>query len=715
MGLRVHPEFPVDDAYISFHFARNLAAGQGLVFNPGVRVEGFSNPLWVLLLAAGQAAGLTPRPVAFVASLLLLVGILGLAVLGPWRDAARPEARGLPEVLVALAVFAYGADLLVGFNAVSGLEAPLAAFLLALAAWAHLEGRGRLARFTLLALVWTRPEAVLLALAWAALEVHELAGSEGRGAAARRLRTWGVEWGLPLLASLGLRLAYFHSLIPTCVRAKMGRGLLSSVWHSLAYTGSFSLAHAPLVLALVLAAGASRGAGPLRRARPILGAAWMLLGLSLVTGHADPYQGFQRYLFPLVGLAPVLLPRLAAMPAAGRLRPALILLLVLQALQVHWRARRDLPSLFRPDMPALMAGVREVLRPDLAPRADGPDLGTGSKPLHRLAAWFREHARAGEVFATAEVGISPYYNPDLVVVDTFGLVDPQVAATGGRPSERDVRDYVFGRRPQYVGIKVHKEDMAVGIWTDMFLLADPRLAEQFDLHRIFDSGQGVLYLFVRRAVPLVSAATDLLVPFGPEAVHLEDLDGVCLPDADAAAAPRPSLGPWTVRHSRPDEAARLREELRAWIGRPGGDPALAETMRRWLALSRRPLGHDPLPGGRAFVVELPLEVPAGARLRLGYGLFGEPGDPAAGDGVEVRVELAPTAAGNACGGAEARLLLARRLAAGTPGWRDWELDLGALAGERGRLRLLVFPGEAGDVRGDRGGWSPLRLVMRRAP
>ena len=40
-----------DDAYISYRYARNLAAGDGLTFNPGERVEGYSNLLYVLLLA----------------------------------------------------------------------------------------------------------------------------------------------------------------------------------------------------------------------------------------------------------------------------------------------------------------------------------------------------------------------------------------------------------------------------------------------------------------------------------------------------------------------------------------------------------------------------------------------------------------------------------------------------------------------------------------
>ena len=40
-----------DDAYISFRYATNLARGQGLVFNPGERVEGYTNFLWTVIVA----------------------------------------------------------------------------------------------------------------------------------------------------------------------------------------------------------------------------------------------------------------------------------------------------------------------------------------------------------------------------------------------------------------------------------------------------------------------------------------------------------------------------------------------------------------------------------------------------------------------------------------------------------------------------------------
>ncbi|MBP6743246.1 MAG: hypothetical protein KA244_10365, partial [Deltaproteobacteria bacterium] len=48
-------DFVTDDAFISFVYAKNLVEHGALVFNLDERVEGYTNFLWTLLLAAGMA------------------------------------------------------------------------------------------------------------------------------------------------------------------------------------------------------------------------------------------------------------------------------------------------------------------------------------------------------------------------------------------------------------------------------------------------------------------------------------------------------------------------------------------------------------------------------------------------------------------------------------------------------------------------------------
>ena len=61
----LYRDWLVDDSGISIAYAVHLAEGHGLVSQPGVApVEGYSNPLWVFLLAAISRAGLLVLPLA---------------------------------------------------------------------------------------------------------------------------------------------------------------------------------------------------------------------------------------------------------------------------------------------------------------------------------------------------------------------------------------------------------------------------------------------------------------------------------------------------------------------------------------------------------------------------------------------------------------------------------------------------------------------------
>ena len=64
LTARAYLPLVVDDALISFRYSERLLLGKGLTFTDGERVEGYSNLLWVLVVAAG---GLISRDLIFVA------------------------------------------------------------------------------------------------------------------------------------------------------------------------------------------------------------------------------------------------------------------------------------------------------------------------------------------------------------------------------------------------------------------------------------------------------------------------------------------------------------------------------------------------------------------------------------------------------------------------------------------------------------------------
>jgi hypothetical protein len=72
--------FLADDAFISFRYARHLADGLGLVWNPGERVEGYTNFLWVALLAGGMLAGASPEVLSVILGIASGVALLGMLV-----------------------------------------------------------------------------------------------------------------------------------------------------------------------------------------------------------------------------------------------------------------------------------------------------------------------------------------------------------------------------------------------------------------------------------------------------------------------------------------------------------------------------------------------------------------------------------------------------------------------------------------------------------
>ena len=53
--------FLSDDAFISFRYSRHWVEGLGLVWNPGEAVEGYTNFLWVVIVAAGLRLGVLPE------------------------------------------------------------------------------------------------------------------------------------------------------------------------------------------------------------------------------------------------------------------------------------------------------------------------------------------------------------------------------------------------------------------------------------------------------------------------------------------------------------------------------------------------------------------------------------------------------------------------------------------------------------------------------
>lgn len=74
-------KFIQDDAYISFRYVENFVSGNGLVFNIGERVEGYTNLLWVLVLSIPAFLKMNIQNISQILSVLFGVVVLILTTL----------------------------------------------------------------------------------------------------------------------------------------------------------------------------------------------------------------------------------------------------------------------------------------------------------------------------------------------------------------------------------------------------------------------------------------------------------------------------------------------------------------------------------------------------------------------------------------------------------------------------------------------------------
>ena len=71
--------YTIDDAYITFRYSKNLAAGFGPTYNPGLPpVEGYTTFLWMLLMTLPHFIGVNVATFSKILGVLLTCGTLGL-------------------------------------------------------------------------------------------------------------------------------------------------------------------------------------------------------------------------------------------------------------------------------------------------------------------------------------------------------------------------------------------------------------------------------------------------------------------------------------------------------------------------------------------------------------------------------------------------------------------------------------------------------------
>lgn len=465
--LARHFAFVCDDAYITFRYARNLAEGRGLVFNPGdvPPVEGYSNLLWTLVLAGAHAAGATGTALGTVAnsiSIACAVLLLGVTALAARRAGAGPLATALTVALLGtLAPFAVWAT--------SGLETM--PFTLALfATWWLAARAGERGLPSALAAGLCGVATVLLradGFLWLGVAL----GPAALAALARRDRSGlravlvaGALAALAVGAQFLWRHGYYGEWLPNTARVKTGFSELR-LERGLKYLGTLALCVPSLVLALVLGLGGLAGPGAGAGAAGASGGrrrdGLQALGVVAFAAVYSVYVGgdfmpMARFVVPaLPFLALFAAGGLAALERRGPL-PALAaaLVVVVPGLLVGL-------DLTRVPQPWLQALHFRWNKDEASSEYEQWKLQAGqAERWSWLARGLARYTRPGESIIRGPVGAVGYFT-DLEVLDLNGLVTLEVALREVEPQrvspghDKHVDPPFFiPRRPTYLGASI---------------------------------------------------------------------------------------------------------------------------------------------------------------------------------------------------------------------------------------------------------------------
>ena len=482
--------FLTDDAFITFRYVRNLLEGHGLVFNPGERVEGYSNFLWAMELAAiWRLFGLPPEDVAQWLSVGYTVGVL--AVLAWWvrRDAGLAGQRGLGGWM-ALGLVCGSATFAV-WTSGGGLETrQFTFFLVAAMVGLMLHGGSRRAlvavSLCLAAAALTRPEGVLMAaccFGWFGVQrlvVYRSECARADGMGRRRLADW-LDWRevvcltapfvLLVGAYLAFRLAYYGEWLPNTYYAKHVRPwyesgfryylaaaletglylLVPLAWAAMrqGWKARREITYAlPLLCIFVHVAGVMRIGGDYFEYRPLdfywpalsVPAVAAILGLGSRLADTRWLRGLSRSRGGLRARACSLAVFVPVFVYASAVQGAL--LLAGAKPDARWAAVRDGVMHFDLDegdaswllaVPGMSMLVPVYLDLRRQASAQGVALRPGVFAKRKLAQW-RPYGKMERglipndaLAARGTVGIACYYLPDLRFVDTYGLTDATIA------------------------------------------------------------------------------------------------------------------------------------------------------------------------------------------------------------------------------------------------------------------------------------------------
>ena len=510
----------LDDPFITYRYAENLAAGRGFVYNEGERVLSTTTPLYALLLSAARLV------TSDLPALSNWIGILSLWA-GAWLI-YRICARFGQTAAGVVAGLLYASFPLLWLSL--GFEVPFYLLMALLGFHLCLGGRPALAALSLAAATLTRADGVVPAgvlLLWAALSAfHRRDHRERRGernnhrfSAISAFSAVGVYlFALaPLLIWLTL---YFGSPVPVTLAAKNAQTALGVTGFYAGTTfvqGALILARAwfsqtPLYVLLALAALGGLVVA-MRRARwALLFVAWAALySVGYAVLNVAPYHWYYAPLAPAAAILAGLGVARAGEIAGRFSKSPYIAMAVLAAILLGAQGISDfhIAQTLRADA---------LVSPDRRDYKALPEVKTDV--YRRVGEWLAANTPADADVGVTEVGVMGYYSQRRMV-DFLGLLRPAVAEALARG---DTAWALFHYQPDYLALTEVNPLYSYDIRRDEWFRAAYKPVEQFADERFWGGPVTVYQRVIPRSATeqverLPASATPVNVRFGPS-LHL---------------------------------------------------------------------------------------------------------------------------------------------------------------------------------------------------
>jgi hypothetical protein len=456
-----------DDAMTSMQYAKNLARGNGLVFNVGERVDGYTNFLWVLfmtpLYAFCHALGVSFVPALIHATVLIAAACVVLVYAIAIRHVQQPLAVWIALLFsVVDNAFTTWAGL--------GLEVHFLALFMLLALYFQgsvLPRRSVYAGLALLAAHLTRPDAALFCAAFLGSEGIEAAlalfGRDRQRAleVVRRIGITALCWLLPFAGYFAWHYAYYGFPFPNTYYVKLG-GDIDAWARGFAYVRDFLEVrwYLPLLGVFAIARVGDRVVRTLLLYLPAHTLYVAYVGGDFMPGH--------RFFVPELPLFGLLL-------AAGADQ---LFSLERREFSPRFLLRIGLSRTFVAGFvsAAVIAGYALLA----VSQREGGAIETALRiwrddhsRQRRLMRFLKERVAPGSTFATGLIGHTGFLG-DFRVIDTCAIIDPVIAHRevpnfGRGPAGHEKTapvEYILAKKPDYIGVYV----LPVDLWPHGYYL-----------------------------------------------------------------------------------------------------------------------------------------------------------------------------------------------------------------------------------------------------